>query len=199
MRLRPFTQTFAEGGLLSTELARQGHLHNIAKHLAMIPRPPLDALERTLPDTLRANADAEMSIDSARLYLALHPIFTDVDVCSGPVHDSSSSRLLLLIATAASVVIEHYKRLNQENRILSLAMAADHVFEAGCVWTAYLMSWRNGLTSIDSYTSDTSIRYIMEPIRQVSALLSSFMARWTGGSAYIRAWDALLDLLWPMI
>lgn len=199
MRLRLSDPILGDGGILSAELAIQANLHNIAKHLAMVPGPSPSDMEFILPDALRAYTDAEMTGDSAPLYLALHPLFTDADVCSAPILEGKSSRLLFLIATAASVVIEQYKQCNRENRILSIVMATEHVFEAGCVWTAYLMYWRNGLTNIGSYTSDTSTRYVMEPIQQVSALLSSFLARWPGGSAYLRAWEALLDLLWPMM
>jgi hypothetical protein len=34
---------------------------------------------------------------------------------------------------------------------------------------------------------------------KVSTLLASFAARWKDGSAYVDAWETLVELLWSMV
>ncbi|EXJ79494.1 hypothetical protein A1O1_08758 [Capronia coronata CBS 617.96] len=184
---------------LPDELKVMSHLFDIAERFTTLPRPSDSLMESLIPLQMQlASTDSHVSIQSATLYTALHPLLTDWDMATKGMLDSHSKRLRLVIAHSASTVINHFARLDGEKRIISLWMAADKVLEAGLVWATYLMHRRTAPTEYEP-SAPMGPLVAMSPILKVSALLASFSARWESGIAHAQAWESLVELLWNVV
>ncbi|KAH8680691.1 hypothetical protein BX600DRAFT_444917 [Xylariales sp. PMI_506] len=164
------------------------------------PRPPEQFFENLIPLSLQVDImSSDIHLRSARLYLALHPLFTHQDVLSNMALPNQGSRLFQIIARSAHTMIDHYARLNETNKIISIWMAAERVLEAGLVWAAYLISHRNSSPMGEHCFLSMGTGLAMSAILKVSALLASFAARWKEGAAFVDAWGTFVELLWNMI
>lgn len=152
--------------------------------------------------------ETDIALNSAILYNALHPLFTsNLKVPSGSsqtssLNDVSSTGLLRIIAKSASVMIDRFARLNDEDRIMSFWLTAEQVLEAGAVWASSFMTDSRGRTAAGDHggiSSSNGMREAMGPILKVSALLASFAARWKAGSAYVDTWEAFVELFCNML
>lgn len=154
---------------------------------------PLQVLEAP-PLTRARTADTAsplMSVQSASLYIALHPVVITPDVILKGEVESPPSRLFQLSAAAACVLLNEFTRQNPRHRIVSLWMSAERIIEAGIVWVLYVLA--------QQHHQPLDVGTAMRPILQVSSLLSSFASRWTTGTAYAEAWDMLVDLMWGIL
>lgn len=166
------------------------HLHDITYRFTTIPPPPKDFFESLIPLPMQiASANSDIGIYSATLYTALHPLFTTPDACFSTMPSDASSRLFHIVAKSASIIIDHLARLNDDDKIISIWMAAERVLESGLVWASYLMSQSRTTTTGADRFSTVGSHAPMSPILKVSALLASFAARWNSGSAYVDAWE----------
>ncbi|KAK4940315.1 hypothetical protein LTR10_019531 [Elasticomyces elasticus] len=157
-------------------------------------------LENLIPVTLQVSSvNSGMSVQSATLYIALHPPITRLALFDPRAVNGLPSRLLQIVAKSASTLIDHFARLNEGNKIISIFMASEKVLEAGLVWSTYLLSHQAAITAGYQLPSRMSTKVMMSPIMRVSALLASFAGRWKHGPAYVRAWEALVELLWNII
>ena len=162
--------------------------------------PDGNVLEQLVPMPLQINsATSTISIHSATLYTALHPLLTKLESSTGGPQLGGSSRLFHVIPQSASVVIDHFAQLNEEHKIISIWMAAERVLEAGLVWAAYLISQNSTTLPGHRITSIMGTRIAMGPLIKVSTLLASFAARWKSGSVHANSWETLMDQLWDML
>lgn len=176
----------------------------IRQHLETRPQPPHHLLESLIPVPLqilavppltRARlADTTtplMSLQSAQLYIALHPVVIAPNMIAKEEALPPPSRLFQIAAASAYVLLNEYARQNPRHRIASLWMAVERIVEAGIVWVLYVLAQQQ--------QQPLDIGTAMRPILQVSALLASFAARWKAGTAYVDAWDALVELMWGIL
>lgn len=161
-----------------------------------------DLLENLIPSPLQVRAlPSTVSIDSARLYIALHPLFTASEAFSQPNAGAFPSRLFHVVGNSACTIINHYALLNEENNIICLWMAAEQVLEAGLVWAVYIMNQRQSTPTAFGGSQpmlQLSPSFVMDPIIKVSTLLASLTARWRNGSAYAQAWEIFVQMFWGM-
>ena len=185
-RLHSTNESLSVPDPLSDEFNVRIRLHDVTQRFTTSPSSSERLFESLIPPPLRVvSTSSGISMSSATLYTALHPLFTSSDVCAGPILDDQSSRLFHIIANSAIVIIDHFARLNEDNKIISIWMAAERVLEAGLVWATYLMSQRNLTPSGEHYFPPLGSRATMGPVLKVSSLLASFTARWKSGSAYV--------------
>lgn len=188
------------GDTLSAELYTLGHLRNIRKRLSISPDLSESALESLVPVQLQVpSANSGISLQSATMYLALHPAFTESDLLNSRTVNAPTSRLFHIVASSASTFIDHFTRLSEGNKIISIFMTSEKMMEAGLVWSTYLFSLQNSITAGYQSPFTISTQAMMSPVLKVSALLASFAARWTHGSEYVTAWETLVELLWNVI
>ncbi|EXJ92791.1 hypothetical protein A1O3_01344 [Capronia epimyces CBS 606.96] len=199
MRLRTISEEASSSGHLPDELTVASHLLDLAEKFTISPRPPESTFERLIPVSMQLTSiNSPISIHSATLYTALHPLMTNSDAASKGILNDSSMRLFHVIAHSASAVIDHFARLDGGRKIISLWMAADRVLEAGLVWASYLMYHR--ITTPGYRPSDSiGTRVAMSPVLKVSALLASFSARWNSATAHVQAWETVVELLWSLV
>ena len=158
-----------------------------------------DVLESLIPQPLQIHSTtSDMSLNSARLYTALHPLFTRSELFGSGMPNARSSRLFYIIAGSASRIIDHFAELDKDNKIVSIFIAAEQVCEAGLVWAASLPT-RNKNAAVEHQLAAKDISSAMAPIVKVSSLLASFAARWKHGTAYVTAWKSFVELLWSML
>jgi hypothetical protein len=198
MRLNRMVEHSTTPGMLSDELSALSHQQSIIEHITRFPLESEDFFESLIPLQLQVRSTTSgISIHSAMLYLALHPIFTTSDVHSSGSLNVSTSRLFQIVAHSACTIIDHFTHLNEEKKIISICMAAVQVLEAGLVWATYLISRHQTAQAGSFYAMETGLA--LSPILKVSALIASFVARWESGSAYAEAWETFVQLLWNMI
>lgn len=143
--------------------------------------------------------DSAISIQSARLYTALHPLFSKSDLGSRGMLDVPASRLFHIVAHSASTLIDHFARLNEDDKIISLWMTAEPIFEAGLLWASYLVNQRYSALPESRPFHTMGTKIAMSSVMKVSTLLASFAARWKSGRVYADAWETLTELLWSMV
>lgn len=182
------------------ELSILRHWNDIASAFTISPRPSEQFFESLIPLSLQVDLSfSDISIPSATLYLALHPLFTNQGIFSNPTPLNPPSRLFHVIARSARTLIDHFAQLNENNRIISIWMAAERVLEAGLVWAAYLISQRSSSPTGEHSFLSIGTGVAMGAILKVSSLLASFAARWKGGSSFVDAWETFVELLWNLI
>lgn len=185
---------------LSAELYNLSHLLNIINRISTSSDSSESALESLIPLQLQVpSVNSGISLQSATLYVALHPAFTESDLFNSRTVNAPPSRLFQIVANSASTLIDHFTRLNESNKIISIFMSSERVLEAGLVWSAFLCSLQTAITAGYQSPLTISTQAMMSPILKVSALLASFAARWTHGSEYVSAWETLVELLWNII
>ncbi|KIW79388.1 hypothetical protein Z517_06000 [Fonsecaea pedrosoi CBS 271.37] len=199
--LRPSADHVSPLHALSNELGVESSLHRIHRTLATVPVPSERYLEALIPQFLQvASAGSEISLSSARLYLALSPLFIDSDrFGNGVGMNAPSPRMVHLITESASVLIDHYTRLNQTTSIISIWMTAEHVLIAGVIWAAGLVHQHRLSGPRLQTISATGPGPALGPIVKVSSLLASFSARWKAGSAFVNAWETVVETLWQVL
>lgn len=169
----------------------------ISDALSLQPQPPYEHLEQLIPLQLRVARNAvSISLPSARIYLALHPLFTDrlYDLFSDQMAEQDKVDLWKIVATSASVVIESYVRLQKEQRLLSVWLAAERVLEAAAVSAIYFLVTRR--THVGSAEAAyNSLDESTLPLWKCANLLTSYAERWKEAIAYSRIWDTFLSLL----
>ncbi|CZR64477.1 uncharacterized protein PAC_14375 [Phialocephala subalpina] len=176
------------------------HLYKISQAFQGCPNPSKEFLESLIPPTLQVSSQySDTSMSLAILYIALHPLFTDSDLWCGGTLDEPSSKLFGIIANSASTFIDRYAQLNGSSKIISLWMAAEKLLEAGGIWAAYVIHGRRTALPGERFFADMAMSVAMGPTMKVSSLLASFAARWKSGSAYVDAWECLIELLWNML
>ncbi|KIV91136.1 hypothetical protein PV10_05712 [Exophiala mesophila] len=177
-------------------------LHNEVHRMDHSFQQPDEVLESLIPGPLQVTAfPSTISIDSARLYIALHPLFTASDAFYQPNSGAFPSRLFHIVGNSACTIINHYALLNEETKIICVWMAAEQVLEAGLVWAVYIMSQRQSTSTAFGGSQPVlqlSPSVIMDPIIKVSTLLASFTARWRNGSTYARSWEIFVQMFWGM-
>ena len=200
MRVLPALEHIPPGSALFEELSVSNHFRLITQKLTDSSDSSVQSFEDLIPMALRVlPPNVEIDMPSATLYVALHPLFTTQDVLFGrPLHDNSS-RIFHITAMSARATIDHFSLLHEDGKILSLWMEAERVIECGTVWLFYLAHQSNSQTTRESDFSRTGMGNTMAPLLKVSSLLSSFSARWKDGAAYVDAWQACVELLWPML
>ncbi|KAH8819321.1 hypothetical protein F5884DRAFT_9373 [Xylogone sp. PMI_703] len=197
IRLRATFEDSHTPNTLSNDLKISVHLHNIAHQFTISPRPMEEFFESLIPQSLQVDPmSSDINIISATLYTALHPLFTSSDIYPT---NHPSSRLFDIVSRSASAVIDHFARLDKSNKIISIWLAADRVFEAGVVWATYLIRQCHVMSTGKNPITSIRASVIVSPILKVSALLASFAARWRGGSVYVDAWETLVQLLWNIL
>jgi hypothetical protein len=171
--------------------------NDITFAFTIFPRPSEQFFESLIPLSLQVDEmRSDITIHSATLYVALHPIFTTLDIISNGVLYNPLSRLFHVVAHSARTVIDHFARLNESNSIISLWMAAERVLEAGLVWAAYLMSQRKASPTGEHCFVSMGTGIAMGVLMKVSSLLVSFAARWQAGSSFVDAWETFIELVW---
>ncbi|KIV96491.1 hypothetical protein PV10_00353 [Exophiala mesophila] len=189
-------------------------LYNVTTQVNSIPRLSATSLEDFIPNPYRLDSTRVMdhktiSPETATLYMALHPLFTTLNLNPTAASSSSllsgvnevspsSSQMLKSIAMSACALIDHFTLLNDEGQVLSLWLTAGRTLEAGALWVFYLVRRRITLDTGQDGGSLTASEAV-SPLLKVSALLASFAARWSPGVAYANSWQALVDLLWGML
>ena len=185
---------------MSGDLRILSYLHNIAHAFVTLPRPSEDFVESLIPEPMQVRSkNSDITLPSAILYSAMHPLFTTLDPCCGRMLDEASLRLFHVIARSACTIIDHFVSLNKSNRIISLWMAAERVLEGGAIWATYLMSQHHTTSTEEQFFSNIETRIAMGPISKVSALLASFETRWKDGSVYMDVWEAFVELVWNVL
>lgn len=111
--------------------------------------------------------------------------------------DDRSARLFHIIAPSASAIIDHFVRLNEDNSVIGIWMAAERVLEAGLIKATYLLSRPHTTPTTGDHRLGP--KAYMSPILKGSTLLGSFTGRWKSGSAYINAWETFGDFIWNMV
>jgi len=198
LRLKPLVGISVKSGLLSDDLNVLSHQQNIIEQITQFPLQSEDFFESLIPFPFQVtSATSGLSIQSAILYLALHPIFTTPDVISSGSLNMSNSRLFQIISRSAVAIIDHFARLNEDKRIISISMAASQVLEAGLVWATYLVCRHQTAQAGSFYAMEK--RVALDPVLKVSTLIASFVARWESGATYAEAWETFVQLLWNMI
>lgn len=184
------------------EIALLACQHEIRSRLTTLPPPSAKYVENVIPLPLQIySIESNISIASASLYTCLHPIFTSCDIWSfNLTNDPYLSQLLHIIAKSASTVIDHHAKLNDDNKIISLWIAAERIMECGSLWAFFLIRQRRQLPPTVNYRlANMPTRDAMAPILKVSTLLASFAARWPGCTAYVDSWETLVEMLWSML
>jgi len=185
----------------SDELHVARCLQKLLCSLTTVPVRDEAFLEAQIPLSLQVTSlGSEISLPSAILYIALHPLLTDSDLFAEQnFMNRPSSRLVHIITTSASVIIDHFTQLNEKNSIISIWVAAERILVAGAVWAAGLMHRKHlsgpGLQGV----SNPGTGVTLDPIIKVSSLLASFAARWKAGSSYVTTWNAVVDSIWQTI
>lgn len=198
MRLRPGAEVLATSGVLSDDLETLCYQQHIVDQIKRFPFQGEEFFENLIPLRFQVSSpSSDISIRSAMLYLALHPIYTTSDAFSCIPAHVPTSRLFQIVAQSAVTIIDHFTLLNEQRKVLSVCMAAVQVLEAGLIWSTYLISLHQPAQSGLLFAMEKGIA--LSPIMKVSALLASFVARWEGGSAYTEAWETFVQLLWNMI
>lgn len=200
IRLNAELAASASPDTLSDELNILDQLHNITGKFTSEPRTSAIFPESLIPDPMQVETvDSDISINSAILYTALHPIFTSEDILSRGTFEEPLLKLFEIVAKSASILVDHFILLDKDHKIISIWMAAERVFEAGLVWVVYLMSRYRTTHTLGHTPFSMDVRNVMGPILKVSSLLGSFRARWKLGSAYVDAWETIVELLWDML
>jgi hypothetical protein len=202
LRLKSTIEDISIYDALSSDLNILSCLHNIAQGFTAFPSQSEKYFESLVPLPLQVSSRcSDITLPSATLYTALHPLFTTTsDACSNSrVLSDTSSRLFHVIARSATIVIGHFDNLNQSNSIISIWMAAERVLEAGVIWASFLMSQRHTAPTEEHHFLGMETHIAMRPILKVSTLLASFAARWKDGLAYTNAWETLIELLWNIV
>lgn len=200
MRLQDNLEDHATPSSLSSELRLLSNLHSIFHWFTESPRPSEAYFESLIPLPMQVDTiDSDISISSARLYIALHPLFTTLDVYCSTTPNDPGSRLFHIIANSASIMIDQYTQLNKDNKILSIWLATERILECGAIWAAYLINQSCITPRREFPLSGMGTRTVMSPVLKVSVLLASLTARWKGGLAYVEAWEAVVELLWNML
>ncbi|KIH87798.1 hypothetical protein SPBR_04571 [Sporothrix brasiliensis 5110] len=164
---------------------------HLLESLILVPLQVLAAPPLTRTRLADTTATPPMSVQSATVYMTLHPVvvFPDEILKGGQL--STRSRLFQIVAGAACVLLNEYARQNPRHRISSLWMSAERIVEAGIVWVLYVLAHQQyGLLDIGT---------AMRPILHVSSLLASFAARWKAGTAYVEPWETLVELMWGIL
>ena len=197
MHIRPVFDDFYNTNGRSVELCTLSHLQKIRQIISSSLELSEGDLENLIPVPLLVPAvNSGMSLRSATLYIALHPRVTERSFFNPRVAGGPPSRLFQVVANSACTLIDHFTRLNEGSRIISIFTASEEVLEAGLVWSTYLFCHQAAIMAGYHLPSRMSTKAMMSPIMRVSVLLASFAARWKHGSAYVRAWEALVELLW---
>jgi hypothetical protein len=132
IRLKPRLEASSPLKTLPDDLATLGYLQRIAEHMTHFPRPSEDFFENLMPLGLQVRSiSSGISIQSAMLYLAPHPLFTTSEAFSTRTFNVLHSRLFQIVAHSASAIIDHFAYLNENDMIVSVCMAAEQVIEAG--------------------------------------------------------------------
>jgi hypothetical protein len=175
-------------------------LREIANTFATTNADELD-LEALIPIHLRVpTITSKIDYSSASVYIALHPLITDLSVCTEPLSPSPpSKRIVHVIKMSASVVIDHFTRVNEARSITSISQAAEQVFLAGLVWISGLLYDKHTPPMASNFHHSHSSAQALTPILRVSSLLASFAARWQAGDGFVSAWNIVVDLLWQAI
>jgi hypothetical protein len=199
-QLRLFKQSSVTPMSPSDELNIALSLQEIVHSLANKPGQHWDALESRIPPSLRVTAiEQGLSLSSATLYIALHPLLTDSTPFAFQQYPSKlPTALVQVIIDSASVIIDHVAHLNEQNKIISIWIAAEQILMAGTVWLAGLLHQR--------YHSGSSMEGVLmvgtstgsPPVIKVTSLLASFAARWRGGYSHVAIWDAVLQSVYQM-
>jgi hypothetical protein len=167
----------------------------------MTPVPHHSYFENLIPWHLQiASTDKVIGIQSAMIYISLHPLFTasPAAIFSGRPSDQIPSELLKIVADSSRTILDAYFQRNREHKLTSIWLSAERVLEAGAVWGAYVIFLKRSQTTSDGLFS-ISTNCVMDPIQKCSTLLASFAERWTEGSVYLEVWETFLSLLWDVL
>ncbi|KIW38897.1 uncharacterized protein PV06_08722 [Exophiala oligosperma] len=199
IRLQLYLEDIPTLDLVSDELYVAGCLRSISHALGALTAPNEVFLEGLIPLSLQVtDPSSGIGLASAKLYLALHCLLTNIDTPpESGIFDIPSPRMVHIIAQSASVIIDRFTQLNDNNRIISIWMAAERVLEAGAIWVISLVHQQQSYGQRSQ--SAAGIRATLSPVVKVSSLLASFAARWTPGSAHLSTWETVVDLLWAMV
>ncbi len=199
--LQLYLQDIPAPSVFTDELYIASCLHSISRALTNIPVPTERFLENLIPVSLQViSLDSEITLSSATLYAALHPVFTHSDCFAvGGLLSMPSPRLIRVIAKAASVMIDHFTQLNEDNMIVSIWQAAEQVLEAGTLWATSVVHQQLSSGFRSQSASGAAAGVVLSPIVKVSSLLASFSARWKDGSVYVSTWATVVELLWRMM
>ena len=176
-------------------------LRQIAQGFTLTPIPHHAYFENLIPRHLRvASTDTVIGIQSAMLYVSLHPLFTasPSDIFSESPLDQSSSDLLKVVADSASAILDFYFQQSRGFKLISIWMSIERVLEAGAMWGTYLIVLRRTQTTSGGLSSIGTSR-AMGPLQKCSALLASFAERWKEGSTYFEVWETFLSVLWNVL
>ena len=183
----------------SDEVHVAASLHNIKRKFDTVAAPSEAYLEAQIPLSLRITSfESTISLPSAILYLALHPLLTKLDMCIASEGMSRlSPRIVHLITTSAVVIIDHFTQLNENNLIISMWLGAERVLMGGAVWVSGLLHQKHlsGASPQGMLSTGTAL----SPVMKITSLLASFAARWKAGSAYMTIWNDVVDLLLQVI
>lgn len=192
--------SLANPGPYEEELHILKLLRETAERFATEPLSVDNSIQGLIPQHLQVGLmDYDISLSSARLYLALHPLFSMSELGVRSILDQYSSQLFNVIARSSTQLIDHFAALSDGNKILSIWMAAEQVLEAGAVWAAYLMSRHQNPSLTQHGASTMGTRAGLSPILKVTSLLTSFAVRCKDTSAHLRVWETLVALLWNML
>jgi hypothetical protein len=176
-------------------------LRQIIHGFTITPVPHQTYFENIIPRHLQvASTDTDIGIQSAMLYVSLHPLFTTspAEIFSERSLDRISPELLKIVADSASTVLDIYFQQNRDHKLTSIWLSAERVLEAGAVWGAYIIILGRSQTMSDGLFSISTSR-VMGPLQKCSTLLVSFAERWTDGSIYLEVWETFLSLLWDVL
>lgn len=181
------------------DLAR--NLYAIGLTLKSVPVFDEVSLEALIPISHQLpRDDSAISLPSAMLYMAIHPVLTDLNLFTHDINGQSPSlRLVRVIARSASAVIDHLTELNQNRMIISIWLAAEEAMKAGVVKVSCIIFQRRVTRPGVQSLNDTESSVTLKSITKVSSLLASFAARWPAGAAYVNAWEALVELMWASV
>ena len=176
-------------------------LHHIARSIATVRFPSETYLEMLIPSSLRVpDSESDISLASAKLYLALHPLITDTErFIAAHITNMPSARIAHIIAKSACVIINHYTRMDHKHMIVSIWLTAERIFEAGLV-SAFSIINQKKLSRVgepNNYTATYNDK--LQPIFLVTNLLASFSRRWKAGLVYIETWNAIAGIVVKML
>lgn len=196
-RIQIYLENVPALDILHDDLYVASCLHNISRAMENTSIPSEAFIESLVPLSHQiSHFDSNITLASATLYLALHPLITDLDRFTGtdPV-EIPSTRMIHLISSSASIVIDHFAQLDEKKMIVSIWLAAEQVLKAGIVWATHIFNNQrmSGTWLLNVPKIKTSVAF--GPIIKVSSLLASFAARWHIGSAYTRVWETVVELL----
>jgi hypothetical protein len=168
-----------------------------ASSVALVPSQYRSVLE---------DSGAGLDIASAKVYLALHPLFTSrpeiISLFSSTERpilclDKPYVKLINTIARSAALIIETFAQSNKDLKIISLWVAAERILEAGVVWATYLTIVHTQI--LDGGLSGLGWSTAMAPLHKCTSLLTSIAQRWRGGTIYPEVWDTFLSLFWGIL